>query len=131
MRPYDCWLEKSFTPRATKHLVHAIEDLVERRPVRIAHIEDDTDDAMLTARLLHRKDWSVTRFASYEEGKKALVDGDISQYDCVLTDIMLPAGWEGLRLARLIKNARPEMPIVTFTNCAEPDPARVDGLSAA
>lgn len=79
----------------------------------ILYVEDDASLSYVTKDHLELNGFSVTHCANGQEAKK-IIKEDISQYDCVLLDVMLP-DHDGFELAQLIRRQDQDLPILFLT----------------
>jgi CheY-like chemotaxis protein len=80
-------------------------------------VEDDREVAALTREMLSCLGFAVTHVVSAEAALGALAND--RAIDIVLSDIMLPAGVNGLELAREIKRRHDHVPIILTTGYVE------------
>jgi FixJ family two-component response regulator len=76
----------------------------------IAVVDDDPRLLESLENLLESAGYEVRRFASAQ----ALLDGGLSELDCLITDIGMP-GMSGFDLHSAVKQARPELPVFMIT----------------
>jgi FixJ family two-component response regulator len=83
-----------------------------RTPPSVVAVVDD-DQAILQSieSLLESADYAVRLFAS---AAALLQSGCIAQIDCLISDIDMP-GMDGFELVRLVRAARPQLPIILIT----------------
>ena len=92
--------------------------LLEReRRGHVLLVEDDREVSALTRELLASLGFSVTHVSGAEAALGAL--GNLRHIDMVLSDIMMPGGVSGVRLAREIRRRHPEVPILLTTGYVE------------
>jgi signal transduction histidine kinase/CheY-like chemotaxis protein len=73
-------------------------------------VEDDDEVAALVRQMLEELGYTVIRTATGQAALGALADS--RQIDVVLSDVMMPGGMNGIELARVIQERRPDLPIV-------------------
>ncbi|MGQ7791711.1 PAS domain S-box protein [Faunimonas sp. B44] len=76
-------------------------------------VEDDDEVAALVADMIGQLGYRVTRVANAAAALGALADG--RRIDIVFSDILMPGGLDGTKLAREIGRRRPGLPIVLTT----------------
>jgi signal transduction histidine kinase/ActR/RegA family two-component response regulator len=76
-------------------------------------VEDNDELATVTQQVLDAADCRVTRLGSGAAARN-LLEGSAS-FDIVLSDIRMPGGVDGIQLARWLRQARPQLPIVLMT----------------
>jgi len=76
----------------------------------VAVVDDDMRLLESLENLLESAGYSVRTFAS----AKALLDGGLSEIDCLITDIGMPV-IDGFELLDLAKKARPDLPVFLIT----------------
>ena len=71
--------------------------------------------------VLERGGYTVAT-ASDAEGAWALFERETPRVRAVVTDIRMPGGWDGLELARRVREAAPTTPVLLVTghSCSEP-----------
>jgi FixJ family two-component response regulator len=79
--------------------------------VIVAVVDDDQSVLRALEYLLESADYTVRLFAS---GKELLDSGWLPQIDCLISDIDMP-GMEGYELLRVVRAARPELPVILIT----------------
>ena len=84
---------------------------------RILLVEDEPEVAEVTATMLKKSGYGVTTAANGHEVMELLDRGE--RFDLVLTDYTMPR-ISGVELARRIKEAMPEVPIILLTGRVEP-----------
>ena len=81
----------------------------------IAVVDDDHRILMSLANLLESADHAVRLFAS----AAALIEsGCLAEIDCLISDIDMPM-MDGFELLRVVRAARPELPIILITGHPE------------
>jgi len=80
---------------------------------RILLVEDDPTVAEATQDLLHSMGFN-TRWAGDGPAALAVVEND-PKLALVLSDIVMPGGVSGLDLARMLRDRRPELPVILTT----------------
>jgi FixJ family two-component response regulator len=76
----------------------------------IAVVDDDPRLLESLENLLESAGYQVRLFGS----AKAMLDGGVSHFDCLITDIGMP-GMTGFELHSAVKKARPELPVFLIT----------------
>jgi signal transduction histidine kinase/ActR/RegA family two-component response regulator len=76
-------------------------------------VEDNEELATVTLQVLDAAGCRVTRSGSASAAQELLQGG--AAFDAVLSDIRMPGGVDGIQLARWVREARPELPIVLMT----------------
>lgn len=79
----------------------------------ILYVEDDASLSYVTKDHLELNGFQVTHCANGQEAKK-IIENDLSEYDCVLLDVMLP-DHDGFELAHLIRRQDQDLPILFLT----------------
>jgi two-component system, cell cycle sensor histidine kinase and response regulator CckA len=103
----------------------------ERRPLRVALVDDEAVVLRATQALLARLGFQVTAFPVPEAALRHLSDAE-SRVDLLLTDYIMP-GMTGLELAREARKVRPDLPVILSSgNLDEPVEERLAeaGISA-
>jgi FixJ family two-component response regulator len=77
----------------------------------VAVVDDDQSVLRALEYLLESADYAVRLFAS---GLELLDSGCLPQIDCLISDIDMP-GMEGYELLRVVRSARPELPVILIT----------------
>jgi PAS domain S-box-containing protein len=77
-------------------------------------VEDDPTVAALTVEMLAATGFSVTHVAG-PAAALALLEAPDRAVDIVLSDVMMPGGSSGLDLAREVRRAHPDLPVVLIT----------------
>jgi FixJ family two-component response regulator len=77
----------------------------------VAVVDDDQGVLRALEYLLESADYAVRLFAS---GQELLDSGCLPQIDCLISDIDMP-GMEGYELLRVVRSARPELPVILIT----------------
>lgn len=98
-------------------------------------VEDEAPLLAIVQRVLERAGYQV---AAFTDAQSALAWATTAKYDLVLTDMSLPGGINGDRLAQTLHEGRPEIPIIftsgealadTHAACRFlPKPFSIDGL---
>jgi len=91
--------------------------------VRILYVEDDAEVAETTAALLQGLGASVSVAASAD----AALEVDLSAFDVVLSDVMMPGSMDGIGLARWLAQHRPALPVVLVSGYMV-EPERLQSL---
>ena len=83
-----------------------------RTPIRVVAVVDDDQGILQSLEyLLESADYAVRLFAS----AAALLDsGCLAEIDCLISDVDMP-GTDGFELVRLVRSARPTLPIILIT----------------
>lgn len=58
------------------------------------------------------------RTALFESAEAFLGDGVGAAADCVISDVAIPDGMNGIELARRLAENRPEVPVILMSGCA-------------
>ena len=93
--------------------------------MRILVVEDEREAAAVLARGLREQAFAVD---VAHDGRSALEQVGINDYDLVVLDLLLP-GMNGLDVCRHLRAARQAVPVLMLTARSEPD-QRVAGLDA-
>ena len=93
--------------------------------VRILVVEDEREAAAVLARGLREQAFAVD---VAHDGRTALEQASINDYDLIVLDLMLP-GMSGMEVCRQLRRASLPIPILMLTARGEPD-HRVAGLDA-
>ena len=82
-------------------------------PIRLLHVDDDTDMAELTATFLERENeqFVVETATGPAEGLDRLVEAD---FDCVVSDYDMPRR-NGIEFLEAVRDEFPDLPFVLFT----------------
>lgn len=80
---------------------------------KLLYVEDDTSLSYVTKDHLELNGFNVTHCADGRQAKK-VIEEELSQYDCVLLDVMLP-DHDGFELAQLIRRQDLDLPILFLT----------------
>jgi two-component system cell cycle sensor histidine kinase/response regulator CckA len=120
-------------PRAASEAVGTPE--AEERSVRapdvgalIAVVEDEPGVRALVERLLLRGGHRVLTFADGTAALDALADGQVA-IDLLITDLVMP-GPNGIEVARRVRRARPDLPVVLMSGYAA-DALRAEKIDEA
>ena len=81
-----------------------------KRKRMIAVVDDDPRLLESLEDLLESAGYAVRTFSS----AKALLDAGVSNFDCLITDIGMPA-MDGFELHDLVKKSRPDLPVFLIT----------------
>ena len=108
-----------FLPRSrdgvtTDHNANAATELMENRKVLL--VEDNPEVAEVTRELLVRNGCTIVTVGNAEAALRALDEGE---FDVVLSDIVMAGAQNGLDLARIIREQRPNMPVILATGYSE------------
>jgi CheY-like chemotaxis protein len=79
---------------------------------RLLLVEDNVGLARPTAELLQNAGYEVVVASS---GDEAVVQLESGEYDAVLSDIRMPGAYDGIALARWVKQNRAGLPLVLMT----------------
>jgi FixJ family two-component response regulator len=83
-----------------------------RAPVVVVAVVDDDQGILQSLEyLLESADYRVRLFAS---AAALLESGCLPQIDCLISDVDMP-GVDGFELVRLVRAARPQLPIIVIT----------------
>src|SRR5574339_767080 len=93
--------------------------------MRILVVEDEREAAAVLARGLREQSFAVD---VAHDGRSALEQAGINDYDLVVLDLLLP-GMNGLDVCRHLRAAQQAVPVLMLTARGEPD-QRVVGLDA-
>jgi signal transduction histidine kinase len=80
---------------------------------RLLLVEDNDDLAEVTAALLGRLGCEVQRAVDSQDALRLIADEPA--FDVVLSDIKMPGAMDGLGLARVLRNDRPNLPVVLLS----------------
>ena len=85
---------------------------------RILIIDDDQDFLDATGEFLRRADFEVDEALTPESALDKIQAGD---FDLVILDVMMPAGYEGFEVARAIREDldKRELPVLMLTSLCE------------
>lgn len=119
--------DKGTTFRLYFPLLQGVEQVVreEAQPVahgsgeRVLYVDDDEAIVLLTTRILERLDYRVTGFAHPQKALAAF-RAHPEDFDVVVTDLSMP-GMSGFELARLLHEARPDIPILMTSGYVRPE----------
>jgi CheY-like chemotaxis protein len=90
-------------------------EVAEQPPARILVVEDNEDVGAFAETLLGELGHQVTRASS---GEEALDIARRNAFDVVLSDVVMP-GMGGIKLAELLGQEQPELPVVLATGYSE------------
>jgi two-component system NtrC family sensor kinase len=93
---------------------------------RILLVEDNDDVAQATKALLEGLGYEVARAASAIAGQELLAEAG-KAFDCVLSDIVMAGGVDGIELALGLRKSHPGLPVVLMTGYT----SRLDAAVAA
>ena len=85
----------------------------EGRGQNILYIDDDEAQVFLIKRMLERWGYRVSAYLEQRDALDALLAGAV-RFDLVVTDFNMP-GISGLEVARAIRDARPELPVIVVS----------------
>ena len=85
----------------------------EGRGQHILYIDDDEAQVFLIKRTLERWGYRVSAYLQQREALDVLLAG-AARFDLVVTDFNMP-GISGLEIARAIRNARPDLPVIVVS----------------
>jgi len=96
-------------------------------PVRVLHVDDDTDFAETAAVFLEREDdrFEVETATNASAGLGRLADGD---FDCVVSDYEMP-GRNGIEFLEAVSQDYPDLPFILYTGKGSEEVAS-DAISA-
>jgi CheY-like chemotaxis protein len=77
----------------------------------VAVVDDDPGVLRSLEYLLESADYSALLFAS---GSELLNSGRLQQIDCLISDLEMP-GMDGYELLRMVRAARPNLPVILIT----------------
>jgi CheY-like chemotaxis protein len=83
---------------------------------RVLVVDDDTAVRRLTVEMLEGMGWRAAAVGGAEEALELLGVGE--RFDAVLSDVLMPGGMSGVRLAREIGRRWPGMPVLLATGYA-------------
>ncbi len=83
---------------------------------RLLLVEDNDDLAEVTEALLSRLGCEVSRVVDPQGALRLIADEPA--FDVVLSDIKMPGGMDGLGLARVLRDACPDLPVVLISGYA-------------
>jgi|CXWL01.1.fsa_nt_gi CheY-like chemotaxis protein len=113
--PWNGWFTKDFDPLLASTLLRKLRAAIgNAAKVRLIYIEDNPKEAAWIRRILPA-DWQVKVYESKHQVEAALDRGEFDKVDCVLSDVMLPHGDEGIELAFTIRSLFPTLPIFMLT----------------
>jgi DNA-binding NtrC family response regulator len=87
---------------------------------RILVVDDDDAQLRLLSTVLGADGWSVLTASSGEEAARLLQGGE--EADVILSDLLMP-GMDGKELLGLVRESRPEIPVIVMTAYASVDSA--------
>ncbi len=90
--------------------------------IRVLHVEDNPDHALLIRRSLEREDPEL-EIVSVATAEEALKNLDEDGFQVVLSDYLLGAGMNGLDLLRAVRERDPELPFILLTGQGNEDVA--------
>lgn len=99
-------------------------DKFNRSDARVLLVEDNDDVRNTVRLLLESSGYVVTEAASGDKALEMLDDG-CSEFDVVLTDVVMPGKLQGPDLVHVIRGRRPDMPVVFMSGY--PHEANVHG----
>ena len=107
-----------YFPRARSMAVEsgAIEDVPtdnEGRGQHILYIDDDEAQVFLIKRMLESWGYRVSAYIEQRDALDALLAGE-QHFDLVVTDFNMP-GMSGLEIARAIRDAQPDLPVIVVS----------------
>jgi DNA-binding response OmpR family regulator len=83
-------------------------------------VDDEPNIAKYMGLVLTREGYHVLTAFSAEEGWK-LFERQAPQVRAVVTDLILPGAWNGLELARRVRQASPNTPVLLVTGHKPPE----------
>jgi signal transduction histidine kinase/integral membrane sensor domain MASE1 len=105
------------TTISTAHRSTAHQAVPATAPACILLVEDDDEVAAVTMELLREIGVQIVR-VSDGEGALAALDRDPT-IEVVMSDIVMPGGTSGLELARMLRERRPELPVLLTTGYSQ------------
>lgn len=94
--------------------VHEINAKGERRPIRVLLLDDLEDNLLLRSTILRKHGYDVVPSASIEDAESKIRDIDIA-----VLDYHLGAGKFGTEVADVLREKRPEVPIIIMSATLE------------
>lgn len=94
-----------------RHQIETETESEAARPV-IAIIDDDASVRAALGSLVRSLGYAVRAYASAE---LFLLSGDLSETDCIVTDVQMPAGMSGLDLQARLKSSGIDIPVLFIT----------------
>jgi signal transduction histidine kinase len=95
--------------------------------LHVVYIDDDEAQVFMVKRMLERWGYRVSAYLEQREALDALLTGQ-QRVDLVVTDYNMP-GLSGLEVARAIRDARPELPVIVVSGYIT-DALRVQAAAA-
>ncbi len=93
---------------------------------RILLVEDEKDVLLVLISMLEREGYSVTAVGSGDEAR-VIFEAD-PDYDLLLTDIVMPGELQGTTLSRVLRELRPDLPVVFMSGYASEATVHGNGL---
>jgi PAS domain S-box-containing protein len=118
----ELWLPASITPAEADELERADTIVAAGRGTALL-VDDEALVRMSTADMLGDLGYSVVEAASAEEALNLLGQG--LELDLLVTDHLMP-GMNGTNLARLVKDSRPNVPVLIVSGYADDDGIALD-----
>ena len=103
-----------YLPRATEaaEKLAEIENAAAPRGGSVLLVEDNAEVAEVSASMLEQAGYRVERVPDAEAALALL---DRRRFDLVLSDIIMPGRYDGLALARLLRERAPDLPVLLVT----------------
>src|ERR1700742_2268066 len=99
----------SLMPAAGRTILHLVED-----PIRVLLLDDDPENLLLRAAILRKHGYLTDTASTIEEAEKL-----INKIDIAVLDYHLGAGQFGTDVADVLRNRRPEVPIIILSATLE------------
>src|ERR1700744_3846856 len=99
----------SLMPAAGRTILHLVED-----PVRVLLLDDDPENLLLRAAILRKHGYLTDTAATIKEAEKLL-----NTIDIAVLDYHLGAGQFGTEVAAVLRQRRPEVPIIILSATLE------------
>ena len=110
---FELYFPRASQVGAATTVTEQADPVSEGRGQHILYIDDDEAQVFMIKRTLERWGYRVSAFLEQREALDALL-ADVQQFDLVLTDFNMP-GLSGLEVARTIRNARPDLPVIVVS----------------
>jgi CheY-like chemotaxis protein len=82
---------------------------------KVLLVEDNPDVAEVSALMLEQAGYAPRRVADADQALQALENED---FDLVISDIVMPGRYDGLTLARLLRETKPDLPVILVSGYA-------------
>src|ERR1700761_1875019 len=105
----NCASYLSLMPAAGRTILHLVED-----PIRVLLLDDDPENLLLRAAILRKHGYLTDTAGTVEEAEKLL-----NKIDIAVLDYHLGAGQFGTDVADVLRNQRPEVPIIILSATLE------------